>query len=215
MTGSASATSSKICRDRHTVGKTRIPEDELRDSLTGGARPNSIADSPWPNAPAGRHLVARAQLTNPSQIQKPAEGPSFRPSLALNIDPAPVHALTHITLPQHPARAPIQSCSSYSPLQLTRITPSSSPHQHDSTTTPAPDLAPDPYLHLIQSNQHSAVPPVRVSSPLYLFQSSHPLSCIIHRHWDQLQVRSRTSPAPPQVKGTFPCHSSSPGTPHL
>ena len=154
---SIAATRLKICRDRR-VGKTRIPEDELRDSLTGGARPNSIADSQWPNAPAGRHLVARAQLTNPSQIQKPAEGPSLRPSLALNIDPAPVHALTHITLPQHPARAPIQSCSSYSPLQLTHITPS-----HLVTHTP-----PSPHLQLIQLQTlpvpHAVKPTLCISS---------------------------------------------------
>ena len=75
----------------------------------------------------------------PPKIPFPAEGPLFQPSLALNIDPAPVHPLTRFALPQHPARAPIQSCSSYRPLQLTSITLSSSRHPHDSPTTPAPD----------------------------------------------------------------------------
>ena len=165
MSGSsASATSLKICRDRR-VGKTRTPDDELRDSLTGGSRPNSIADSPWPNAPAGRQLVARAQLTTPSQIQKPADGPLFQPSLALNIDPAPVHPLTRSILPQPPARAPIQSCSSYRPLQLTSITPSSHRHPHDSTT-PAPDPAPDsPCTSSSQTNT------------LHFLQSGSPLPC--------------------------------------
>ena len=93
-----SATSPKICRDRR-VGKTRTPDDELRDSLTGESCPNSIAGSTSPHAPAERHLVSRRRRTTPSKIQKPAEGPSLRPSLALNIDPAPVHALTHITPP--------------------------------------------------------------------------------------------------------------------
>ena len=156
MTGSASATSSKICRDRR-VGKIRTPDDELRDSLTGSRLPNSIADSPRPNAPAGRHLVARRRRTTPSQIQKPAEGPLFQPSLDLNIDPAPVHPLTRSILPQPPARAPIQSCSSYRPLQLTRITPSSHLHPHDS-----------PHHTCTSSSQ---------TKTLYFLQSGSPLPC--------------------------------------
>ena len=183
MSGSsASATSLKICRDRR-VGKTRTPDDELRDSLTGGSRPNSIADSPWPNAPAGRQLVARAQLTTPSQIQKPADGPLFQPSLALNIDPVPVHPLPRFALPKPPARAPIQSCSSYRPLQLTSITPSSSRHPHDSTT-PAPDPAPDsPCTSSSQTNT------------LHFLQSGSPLPC------------TSSSPANPS-----PASTTGPGT---
>ena len=197
MTGSASATSSKICRDRR-IGKIRTPDDDLRDSLTGGARPNSIADSQWPNAPAGRHLVARRRRSIPSQIQKPAEGPSLRPSLALNIDPAPVHALTRFALPQHPARAPIQSCSSHNHLQLTHITPSSHRHPHDS----------QPRLHLFQLQTHTCIS----SSPtntLHFLQSGSPLPCISSSPANPSSVSS-TGPgmnsAPPQVKGTFPCH---------
>ena len=189
-----SATRLKICRDRR-VGKIRTPDDELRDSLTGGSLPNSTPGSPQPNAPEGRHLVARRRRTTPPKNHLPAEGPSLRPSLALNIDPVPVYPLTHITLSSHR-------------------------HPHDSTPTPAPDSAPDPYLHLIQSNQDSVLPPARVSSPLYLFQSSQPIVCIIHRPWGQLQVRqvqalhllkpTEPSPVTRPVQELLICSSSRP-----
>ena len=123
--------------------------------------------SPRPNAPAGRQLGARRRLSTPSQIQKPAEDPSLRPSLALNIDLAPVHLLTHSALPQPPARAPIQSCSSHNHLQLTHITPSSHRHPHDS----------QPRLHLFQLQTHTCIS----SSPtntLHFLQSGSPLPCI-------------------------------------
>ena len=192
MSGSrTSATRLKICRDRHAVATSQLCEILHKLSLgqtpatpqTGLRAPRlahgRIAAKLKPeltaaHSPAGRNLVARRRRTTPSQTPFPAEGPLFQPSPALNIDPAPVHLLTHPTLPQPPARSPIPSCSSYRP-HLTRITPSSHRHPHDSTPTPAPAPATDPYLSLIQSNQHSALPPARVSSPLYLFKSSqHP-----------------------------------------
>ena len=193
MTGSASATSSKICRDRR-VGKIRTPDDELRDSLTGSRLPNSIADSPRPNAPAGRHLVARRRRTTPSQIQKPAEGPLFQPSLDLNIDPAPVHPLTRSILPQPPARAPIQSCSSYSP-HLTRRTPPSHRHPHYSVShTCTSSSSRPPHLHLLKPTEPSPVtrpvqellicssysPRPRVCSWDRQGESTHPHGAVTH-----------------------------------
>ena len=197
MTGSASATSSKICRDRR-IGKIRTPDDDLRDSLTGGARPNSIADSQWPNAPAGRHLVARRRRSIPSQIQKPAEGPSLRPSLALNIDPAPVHP------PPAPLRRQLPAGHQSNPVPATAPSNSpASPHPHLLTHTTHPS-----HLHLIQSiplpAPHPVKPTLCTSSSqgllsLYLFQSSQPLACIIHRPWDELCSSSRPSSAAPQA----------------
>ncbi len=150
----------------------------------------------------------------PPKIPFPAEGPLFQPSLALNIDPAPVHPLTRSILPQPPARAPIQSCSSSSPLQLTLITPSSSRHP--------PDY--QPHLHLIQLQ-----PPTCTSSSqtntLHFLQSGSPLPCT---------SSSPANPSPASTTGpgmnsvahqdralhlikpkALPCTSSSPGTPHL
>ena len=155
-----------------------------------------------PQAPRGQTHPQDASLSlgricsTPSQTHLPAEGPLFQPSLALNIDPAPVQPLTRPTLPQPPARAPIQSCSSYRPLQLTRITPSSHRHPHDSPTTPAPDSAPDsPCTSSSQTNT------------LHFLQSGSPLPCTSSSPANPSPVSSTgpgMSSATPQAKGPSP-----------
>ena len=126
----------------------------------------------------------------PPKNQLPAEGPLSQPSLALNIDQVPVHPLTRFALPQPPARAPIQSCSSYSPLQLTRRTLSSHLHLIQ-LPTPAPD--PVKSTLCISSSPGLLSPvslPVQPTPRLY-----HP------------QARGRT---PIQIKAKTSSHSQSP-----
>ena len=190
---SISTTSLKICRDRR-VGKTRTPDDDLRDSLTGGSQPNSTPGSPRPNAPAGRHLVARRRRSTPPKNHLPAEGPSLRPSLALDIDPAPVHALTHITPPPASRTGP-------NPILFQLQPPPTHPHHpHDSTTTPAP---------------HPVKPTLCISSSL------RPLPCISSSPANPSSASStglgtnsncdeRKSCTSSSLR-TFPCTSSGPG----
>lgn len=122
-------------------------------------------DLPVARPPATPQLIARAQIAPPSQTQNPAEGPSLQPSLALKLDPA--------------------SASSLSPAQLS----TSFPQGPTLATHPAPvrpsvtPITLSPYLHQPQSQSPptctsssqtglSVSHPARVSSPLYLFQSS-------------------------------------------
>ena len=175
---SISTTSLKICRDRR-VGKTRTPDDDLRDSLTGGSQPNSTPGSPRPNAPAGRHLVARRRRSTPPKNHLPAEGPSLRPSLALDIDPAPVHALTHITPPPASRTGP-------NPILFQLQPPPTHPHHPVLTSSPT-RLYHHTCTSSSQTNTLHFLQPQ--TSPLYLIQSSQPLVCIIYRPWDELQLR--------------------------
>ena len=164
---SISTTSLKICRDRR-VGKTRTPDDDLRDSLTGGSQPNSTPGSPRPNAPAGRHLVARRRRSPPPKNHLPAEGPSLRPSLALDIDPAPVHALTHITPPPASRTGP-------NPILFQLQPPPTHPHHPVLTSSPTrlyhhtcTSSSQANTLHFLQSRSPLPVPlPVQPTPCLY------------------------------------------------
>lgn len=135
------------------------PQTSLRATqLTGIRLPNSIPTSPQPNAPATLH-----------------------PSLALNIDPAPGPLLAHLTPPPASRRAPLHSCSSYRPSQLT----------HTTRSKLLPHITPSPHLHLIQPQYH---PPVR-----------HPVAG--PPHLSQAQTQSTNSPrAWPVLNSGAPTH---------
>lgn len=99
----------QICRSRHSV---RPRNSEARPHLRTPDETSPNSD-PWRSAP---QLTRRSQThragenQHPSQTPKPAAGPLLRPSLALNLDPAPGPIAP--TSPRPP------TCISYSPRLL-------------------------------------------------------------------------------------------------
>ena len=136
--------------------------------------------------------------TPPSQIQKPAEGPSLRPSLALNIDPATVHLLTHITPPQasRTGTNPILFQLQTSPTHPQHIVLTSSPRRLHHTCT-CSSSRPLPVTHpvkprLCTSSSQGLFSPVPLPvQPTHLLYHPQPLE-----------------PIPSQIKDK-PCTSSS------
>lgn len=172
----------RICRDRHSVrvSRRRISQVRpLRNSSQTDAQLKRGISAPRTKSPplaperGANPLTCRTPTSitggsvhAPSQTQKPAEGPLLRPSLALNLDPASVHQLTHLL-------------STSLPQGATLLTHQAPIHPSVTPNTPSPHLQliqPDRPPTCPSSSQAglSAPPPVRVSSPLYLFQSSQP-----------------------------------------
>ena len=106
------------------------PDDELRDSLTGGSLPNSISDSPH-SAPAERQLGTRRRRRAPSQ--NPLAGRRPFPQTLANSQhcssPRPLNSPTslrpHILYPNTPPTTPL-------PPQAPVPTPSSRPVKSNS-----------------------------------------------------------------------------------
>ena len=109
----------RICRDRHSVRVSRRRISQVRplrnSSQTDAQLKRGISAPRTKSPPLAPELGANpltcrtptsitgGSVHAPSQTQKPAEGPLLRPSLALNLDPASVHQLTHLlstSLPQ-------------------------------------------------------------------------------------------------------------------
>lgn len=96
----------RICRDRHSVRSCQgddayisAPQTKLRPHLAHGRGLAKLSPERHTSThPQNSNLAPWRLRPRPSQTQKLAEGPLFRPSLALNLDPAPVHpSVTHNT----------------------------------------------------------------------------------------------------------------------
>ncbi len=153
----------------------------------------------------------------PPKIPFPAEGHLFQPSLALNLDPDPGPLLAHLTPPPASSRAPIQSCSSYRSLQLTRITqPSTRPPHHSVTQPvrhPASDSSPPVSTTATGSNSPRAWPVLNSGAPTPR-QQHHP-TCISSSPVDT-HLPCDSSPALYQIQTQGPtpsCIKNRPGFP--